>query len=71
MSANDDLIAEKLMKIRELQSRRLAGEVLSDDELREGLTLIADVRGLRAGKVSKEKGEKVAAASKQDLADMF
>lgn len=45
-------------KIMDLRTRALGGEVLSDDDLREGIRLLAAVRTARAGKTaSAEKDE--------------
>lgn len=39
-----------LARINELRQRQLSGEELSDDELREGLELLAEIRAMRSGK---------------------
>lgn len=41
--------------INELRAKQLSGNNLSDDELRIGIRLIAEMRALRAGKTAEDK----------------
>lgn len=42
--------AVALNRINELRQKQASGTTLSDDEVREGLSLLADIRASRAGK---------------------
>lgn len=51
-------IVDIVAKIRGLREKQLSGTDLSDEELREGIRLLSQVRTLRAGKTASiEKDE--------------
>lgn len=51
-------IHELIARIGELRTKQLGGTDLTDDELREGIRLLSEVRTIRAGKTaSVEKDE--------------
>lgn len=51
-------INDCIARIHELRQKQLSGTDLSDDELKEGIQLLANVRTMRAGKTaSVEKDE--------------
>ena len=62
-------LAQKTARINELRQKMYAGEGLSDAELQEGLDLVIDVRGMRAGKVAKAKTEEAKKAV--DITELF
>lgn len=62
-------LAQKTARINELRQKMYAGEGLSDAELQEGLDLVIDVRGMRAGKVAKAKTEDAKKAV--DITELF
>lgn len=51
-------IHDLIMRINDLRTKQLSGTDLSDDELKEGIMLLAKVRTMRAGKTASiEKDE--------------
>lgn len=51
-------IGDLIARINDLRTKQLGGTDLNDDELREGIRLLSQVRTLRAGKTaSMEKDE--------------
>lgn len=61
---------ECIQRVTELRQKALTGEI-DDNEIREGIGLIAEIRAMRAGKqVGKSKAESEAEA-KKSLSEFF
>jgi len=66
MSAVDqDKISDYIRQIRELREKQLSGTTLTDEELKQGMSLLAKVRTVRAGKTIAPDN------AAQSLSDMF
>lgn len=61
-------LAKKTQRINELRQKMLQSG-LNDEELQEGIDLVIECRGLRAGKVSKAKAPE--AKKSIDITELF
>lgn len=62
---------ECINRITELRQKQLSGGDLSDEELREGISLLAEVRAMRAGKAVGKSLEESAKDATKALTDFF
>lgn len=64
-AADQDAISGYIRQIRELRTKFLSGEKLTDADLKEGIELLSKVRTVRAGKTIAPDN------AAQSLSDMF
>ncbi len=62
-----DLVSN-LQRLSEIRAKELSGLRLTDDELREAISLMAETRTMRVGKTTEKK---TAASPARSLDDMF